>query len=48
MPVPYLHVGSAFPPVELYKALSPEGNLEIATVPKVVKALGLSLRAMIG
>ena len=29
----------------LYKALSPEGNPELATVLKVVKALGLSLHA---
>lgn len=29
----------------LYKALSPEGNPEFATVLKVVKALGLKLRA---
>lgn len=29
----------------LYKALSPEGNPELATVMKVVKALGLSLHA---
>lgn len=32
----------------LYKALSPEGNPEFATVLKVVKALGLRLRATIG
>ena len=32
----------------LYKALSPEGNPELATVLKVVKALGLRLRATIG
>lgn len=29
----------------LYKALSPEGNLEFSTVLKVVKALGLRLYA---
>ena len=29
----------------LYKALSPEGNPEFATVLKVVRALGLSLHA---
>jgi probable addiction module antidote protein len=29
----------------LYKALSPEGNPEISTVLKVIKALGLRLRA---
>jgi probable addiction module antidote protein len=29
----------------LYKALSPDGNPELATVMKVVKALGLSLHA---
>jgi len=29
----------------LYKALSPEGNPEISTVLKVVKALGLRLHA---
>lgn len=29
----------------LYKALSPEGNPELATVMKVMKALGLSLHA---
>ena len=29
----------------LYKALSPEGNPELATVLKVVRALGLRLRA---
>ncbi|HEY3411781.1 MAG TPA: addiction module antidote protein [Armatimonadota bacterium] len=29
----------------LYKALSPEGNPELATVMKVVRALGLSLHA---
>ena len=29
----------------LYKALSPEGNPEFATVLKVVKALGIRLRA---
>jgi len=29
----------------LYKALSPEGNPEFSTVLKVVKALGLRLRA---
>lgn len=29
----------------LYKALSPEGNPELATVLKVVRALGLSLHA---
>ena len=32
----------------LYKALSPEGNPELATVLKVVKALGLKLRATTG
>lgn len=32
----------------LYKALSPEGNPEFATVLKVVKALGLQLHATIG
>jgi probable addiction module antidote protein len=32
----------------LYKALSPEGNPEFATVLKVVKALGLRLRATTG
>jgi len=32
----------------LYKALSPEGNPELATVLKVVRALGLRLRATIG
>jgi probable addiction module antidote protein len=32
----------------LYKALSPEGNPEFATVLKVVRALGLRLRATIG
>lgn len=32
----------------LYKALSPEGNPEFATVLKVVKALGLKLRATTG
>jgi len=32
----------------LYKALSPEGNPEFATVLKVVKALGLQLSAKIG
>ncbi len=31
--------------VSLYKALSPEGNPEFATVLKVVKALGLRLHA---
>jgi probable addiction module antidote protein len=31
----------------LYKALSPEGNPEFATVLKVVKALGLKLQATI-
>lgn len=29
----------------LYKALSPEGNPELATILRVVKALGLQLRA---
>ena len=29
----------------LYKALSPEGNTEFATIMKVVRALGLKLRA---
>ena len=32
----------------LYKALSPEGNPEFATVLKVVKALGLQLHATTG
>lgn len=32
----------------LYKALSPEGNPEFATVLKVVKALGLKLHARAG
>jgi len=32
----------------LYKALSPEGNPEFATVLKVVRALGLRLRATTG
>jgi len=32
----------------LYKALSPEGNPEFSTVLKVVKALGLRLRASAG
>lgn len=32
----------------LYKALSPEGNPEFATVMKVVRALGLKLRATTG
>jgi len=32
----------------LYKALSPEGNPEFATVLKVVRALGLRLRATMG
>ena len=32
----------------LYKALSPEGNPEFATVLKVVRALGLRLRASAG
>lgn len=32
----------------LYKALSPEGNPEFATVLKVVHALGLRLRAIPG
>jgi len=32
----------------LYKALSPEGNPEFATVIKVVRALGLSLHARAG
>jgi probable addiction module antidote protein len=32
----------------LYKALSPEGNPEFSTVLKVVKALGLRLRATTG
>lgn len=31
----------------LYKALSPEGNPEFATVLKVIKALGLQLHATI-
>jgi probable addiction module antidote protein len=30
----------------LYKALSPEGNPEFATIMKVVQALGLRLRAI--
>lgn len=30
----------------LYKALSPDGNPELATVLKVVAALGLQLRAV--
>lgn len=29
----------------LYKALSPEGNPEFATILKVIKALGIKLRA---
>lgn len=29
----------------LYKALSPDGNPEFATILKVIKALGLTLRA---
>jgi probable addiction module antidote protein len=32
----------------LYKSLSPDGNPEIATVLKVLKALGLRLRATVG
>lgn len=32
----------------LYKALSPEGNPEFATILKVVNALGLQLRAVSG
>ncbi|MEI7814546.1 MAG: addiction module antidote protein [Coriobacteriia bacterium] len=32
----------------LYKALSPDGNPEFATVIKVVRALGLSLHARVG
>jgi addiction module antidote-like protein len=32
----------------LYRALSPEGNLEFATVLKVVRALGLRLHAATG
>ena len=32
----------------LYKALSPEGNSEFATVLKVVRALGLRLHATVG
>lgn len=32
----------------LYKALSPEGNPEFATVMKVIQALGLRLRATPG
>jgi probable addiction module antidote protein len=32
----------------LYKALSPEGNPELATVLKVVRALGLRLHAKAG
>ena len=32
----------------LYKALSPEGNPEFATVLKVMKALGLKLHATVG
>lgn len=32
----------------LYKALSPEGNPEFATVLKVIKALGLQLHATTG
>src|SRR3989304_3271588 len=32
----------------LYKALSPEGNPEFATVLKVVRALGLRLHATVG
>lgn len=32
----------------LYRALSPEGNPEIATVLKVIKALGLRLHASAG
>ena len=31
----------------LYRALSPEGNIELATVLKVVRALGLRLHATI-
>ena len=33
--------------VSLYKALSPDGNPEFATVLKVIKALGLRLHAAI-
>ncbi len=32
----------------LYKALSPEGNPEFATIMKVIKALGLKLGAHVG
>ena len=32
----------------LYKALSPEGNPEFATILKVINALGLQLRAVSG
>ncbi len=32
----------------LYKALSPEGNPEFATVMKVIKALGFKLHAELG
>ena len=32
----------------LYKALSPEGNPELATILKVVRALGLKLHATAG
>lgn len=32
----------------LYKALSPEGNPELATILKVVRSLGLSLHAKAG
>ncbi len=31
----------------LYKALSPDGNLEFATVLKVVRSLGLDLQAVV-
>lgn len=36
---------TGLPRETLYKALSPEGNPEFATVLKVVKALGLKLHA---
>ncbi len=32
----------------LYKALSPEGNPELATILKVIRSLGLSLHAKAG
>jgi probable addiction module antidote protein len=32
----------------LYKALSPEGNPELATILKVVRSLGMSLHAKAG